>query len=188
MINQEIANCKLCKENLPHEPRPVTHFSSESKIAIIGQAPGRRVHESGIPWNDPSGDNLRDWLNIDKSTFYNSKLFAIVPMGFCYPGTGKSGDLPPMKICAPHWHQQIWIFSKDIELFILIGKYAQDYYLGKLKKNTLTDTVVNFETYLPKYFVLPHPSPRNNIWQKKNPWFKELVIPKLQNEIKRIID
>lgn len=184
MINElkkEIAQCKICEHELPLGAKPICLFTKKSKIAIIGQAPGIRVHNSGIPWNDPSGDNLRNWMGINKSKFYDDDIFAIVPMGFCYPGTGKSGDLPPRKECAPTWHNRIWE-TNNIELFLLIGKYAQDYYLKD--KENLTSRVKNFEQYLPKYFVLPHPSPRNNIWQKKNPWFKENVLDILQQIIK----
>ena len=156
-------------------------FSKESKIAIIGQAPGKKVHASGIPWDDQSGKNLRNWLNVTPETFYNTSKFAIVPMGFCYPGKGKTGDLPPRKECAPTWHDSVFTYTSNIELFILIGKYAQDYYLKD--NNTLTNRVKNFHDYLPQYFVLPHPSPRNNIWIKKNKWFLQDVIPELQQLI-----
>lgn len=183
MINElknNIKNCTLCEEHLHLGANPVCSFSTKSKIAIIGQAPGIRVHNTGIPWNDPSGDNLRNWMGIDRETFYNDDLFAIVPMGFCYPGTGKTGDLPPRKECAPKWHQKIWD-TNEIDLYLLIGKYAQDYYLND--KENLTNRVNNFEKYFPQFFPLPHPSPRNNIWQKKNPWFKESVLPVLKQLI-----
>lgn len=167
--------------------RPVLNASKKSKILIVGQAPGIRVQESGIPWNDPSGNNLRAWLNINKETFYNPEIFAIVPMGFCYPGTGKSGDLPPRKECAPLWHEQLLNKMPNLELTLLIGQYAQKYYLQKAAKKNLTETVKAYRDYLPKYFVLPHPSPRNNIWQKKNPWFKREVLPSLSNEVRNLI-
>ncbi len=167
-----------------HAARPVCTFSKTSKIIIIGQAPGTKVHASGIPWDDKSGDRLRSWMAIDNDDFYNEKKIAIVPMGFCYPGKGKSGDLPPRKECAPLWHQPILETMHNVKLILLIGKYAQDYYLQKNTKKNLTETVRNFNEYLPQYFVLPHPSPRNNIWMKKNEWFKRDVLPTLKIEIK----
>ena len=179
---QEISKCTLCKD-LPCGPNPVVTASRKSKVVIIGQAPGSIVHESGIPWDDKSGDNLRDWMGINKEQFYNTNNIAIIPMGFCYPGRGKSGDLPPRKECAPQWHQLLFNKLKEIELIMLVGKYAQDYYLGKSVRRTLTETVKNFDEYLPKYFVLPHPSPRNNIWMAKNEWFKREVIPVLKSTI-----
>lgn len=179
----DISKCELCKGKLPNAPKPVMSASTFSKIVIIGQAPGRKVQESGIPWDDKSGDNLRSWLGVDKETFYDSSKFALIPMGFCYPGTGKSGDLPPMKECAPEWHNQLWENMKNVQLIILIGKYAQNYYLDIPKKTTLTATVKSFQEFLPKHFVLPHPSPRNNIWQSKNAWFKYDVLPELERRV-----
>ncbi len=176
-LRQEISKCELCKDVLAHAPRPVFSFTATSKIVIIGQAPGSIVHQSGIPWDDKSGDNLRAWMGIEKSIFYDSHKIAIMPMGFCYPGKGKSGDLPPRKECAPTWHHLILQSLNDVELILLIGKYAQDYYLGKKVKRNLTETVRSFHEYLPDYFVLPHPSPRNNIWMKKNEWFRKEVLP-----------
>jgi len=155
----------------------------ESKIVLIGQAPGIRVHESGIPWNDHSGVKLRKWLNVKDDDFYNPKIFGIIPMGFCYPGTGKSGDLAPRKECAPEWHQKLFNHFVNDPLIILIGNYVQKYYLKNKAEKTLTETVKNFKEYLPKYFVLPHPSPRNNIWMKKNQWFESDVLPTLKVHI-----
>lgn len=182
----KIKNCNECAAHLPLGPRPVLAAHKESKIAIIGQAPGTKVHASGIAWDDKSGENLRAWLGVAEAIFYDPKSFAIIPMGFCYPGKGKSGDLPPRKECAPLWHAQIFEQLKSLELILLIGSYAQNYYLGTQKKKTLTETVKNYKDYLPKYFVLPHPSPRNNIWMAKNPWFTARVIPALQLRIKKI--
>ena len=183
---KEIKSCTLCEEVLPLGPNPVLSASTKSKVLVIGQAPGTRVHNTGIPWNDPSGNNLRSWLGVDKEQFYNPDLFGIVPMGFCYPGKGKSGDLPPRKECAPQWHEKLWKQMPNVELTLLIGTYAQNYYL-KNKEKTLTATVQNFEKYLPKYFVLPHPSPRNRLWMKKNPWFEEIVIPELKETVQSLI-
>jgi len=186
-LKQEISSCTICSNALGHLPRPVFAFGAKSKINIIGQAPGSIVHSTGIPWDDKSGKNLRNWLDVDKDSFYDVDKFAIVPMGFCYPGKGKSGDLPPRKECAPQWHQLILDATPQIELTLLIGKYAQDYYLKETARKTLTETVKNFRNYLPKYFVLPHPSPRNNIWMKKNEWFKLEVLPFLKKEVHNIL-
>ena len=183
----EIKQCKLCEQNLALGANPVLTAHPNSKIVIIGQAPGTAVHKSGIPWDDKSGDNLRNWLGIDKSTFYNTEKIAIIPMGFCYPGKGKTGDLPPQKECAPLWHTQLFEHLKNVELILLIGKYAQDYYLKEQAEKNLTETVKNFKAYLPQYFVLPHPSPRNNIWQAKNEWFGKEVLPELKHTIKAIL-
>ncbi|MBQ4804024.1 uracil-DNA glycosylase family protein [Aquimarina sp. MMG015] len=182
-----ISKCDVCAQKLELGPRPIISANTRSKIVIIGQAPGSVVHKSGIPWDDKSGQNLRAWMGIDNDTFYNSEITALIPMGFCYPGKGKSGDLPPTKECAPLWHQKLLSNMKDVELILLIGTYAQQYYLGNKLKRTLTESVKNYKEYLPNYFVLPHPSPRNNIWQAKNEWFKKEVIPELQNSIKSII-
>jgi uracil-DNA glycosylase len=183
----EIANCRVCDPFLDLGPRPIVTASENSRIVIVGQAPGLAVHQSGIPWDDPSGDNLRKWIQVDKTTFYNPKKIALIPMGFCYPGKGKSGDLPPRKECAPLWHHKLLDKMPHVQLTILVGKYAQAWYLdGKLKKN-LTETVRNFSDYLPRYFVLPHPSPRNNIWQAKNEWFGKAVLPKLQKKVQEAL-
>jgi len=182
-LKADISSCTICSAHLPLGPRPVFAFTPSSKIVIIGQAPGRRVHESGIPWDDKSGDTLRDWLGVTRQEFYDPQRFAIVPMGFCYPGTGKSGDLPPRKECAPQWHPPMLKAMEHVKLTLLIGQYAQAYYLGKDRKKNLTETVQHFQAYLPKFFPLPHPSPRNNIWQKKNPWFRELVLPALIEKV-----
>jgi uracil-DNA glycosylase len=184
---KEIRTCIVCKEFLPNVPRPIIQAGSTSKIVIIGQAPGQKVQNSGIPWDDASGENLRTWLGVGKHTFYNEKYFALMPMGFCYPGTGRSGDLPPRAECAALWHQQVLQSMKEVQLTLLIGQYAQGYYLGKKSKSSLTETVKNYAAYLPQYITLPHPSPRNNIWQKKNAWFKDSVVPMLQEKVAQII-
>ena len=176
----EIRACTVCKKFLPNKPRPVIQASINSKIIIIGQAPGQKVQDTGVPWDDASGNELRRWLGVDKEQFYDSKLFALVPMGFCYPGKGTSGDLPPRPECAPLWQEQVLTKMKKVKLIILIGQYSQKYYLGEALKTTLTDTVKNYRDYLPQYLPLVHPSPRNKIWQKKNPWFEAEVVPALQ--------
>lgn len=183
-----IRQCNICTEHLPLGPRPVVTAHPESKIVIIGQAPGSKVHNSGIPWDDASGRQLRNWLNVTDEQFYDTKNFAIVPMGFCYPGKGKSGDLPPRTECAPQWHEEIISKMPKVELIILIGMYAQKYYLKEQVKRTLTETVANYKAYLPKYFTLPHPSPRNRFWLTKNPWFYVDVLPEWKKSIKTILN
>ena len=184
---EEIKKCTICAEYLPLGPRPVVSFHPDAKIIIIGQAPGTKVHASGIPWDDQSGKRLRSWLGVNDETFYNPAKFAIVPMGFCYPGKGKSGDLPPRPECAAQWHEPILKMLPKLELFLLIGQYAQGHYLKKQKKKTLTETVSHFEEYLPKYLPLPHPSPRNVFWFRRNPWFEEAVLPYLRARVNKLI-
>lgn len=184
----EIRKCTVCKEFLPNAPKPIIQACKSSKIVIIGQAPGQKVQDSGVAWDDASGDNLREWLGVNKETFYNELMIALVPMGFCFPGKGKSGDLPPRPECAPLWHQQILNVMTEVKLTLLIGQYAQKYYLKNQSKRTLTETVKNYGEYLPNYLPLPHPSPRNNIWQKKNSWFKEDVIPVLREKVQLILN
>jgi uracil-DNA glycosylase len=181
-----VRKCEICKEDLPLGPRPVVSIHPESRVLVVGQAPGTKVHATGIPWNDPSGDELRKWLGVDRETFYDPKLFGIMPMGFCYPGRGKGGDLPPRKECAPQWHEPLISHMPQVKLVLLIGSYAQSYYLLN-RKQTLTETVRNFEEYLPAYFPLVHPSPRNRMWMRKNPWFEEEVIPVLRERVNQMI-
>ncbi len=183
---ENISKCTICSNEL--EPRPVINVAIESKIIIIGQAPGMVVHQTGIPWDDKSGENLRDWMGVGKEQFYDSTKIGIIPMGFCYPGKGKTGDLPPRKECAPQWHGPLFEKMTNVKLMVLIGMYAQNYYLGTKKKRTLTETVKHYKEYLPKYFVLPHPSPRNNIWQAKNAWFKKEVIPDLRKVVRGLLE
>ncbi len=182
----EIKRCKVCLPYLAQGVNPVFSANPNSKIIIIGQAPGSIVHKTGIPWDDKSRERLRTWLKVDKDVFYDPNNFAIIPMGFCYPGKGKSGDLPPRPECAPLWHRQLFDAMPNHELILLIGRYAQAYYLKERCKKTLTETVKSYKEYLPKYMPLPHPSPRNNIWLKKNKWFGEEVLPLLQTKIIQI--
>ena len=184
----QIKNCQVCKAHLIHGVNPVVSANVNSKILLISQAPGRIVHSTGIHWSDRSGDTLRNWLDVDPETFYNNENFAIMPMGFCFPGSAKTGDLPPRKECAPLWHHQMLNEMPNLELTILIGLYAQKYYLAKTSQKTLTENVNHFEEYLPEYFPLPHPSGRNNIWMAKNSWFPEVVLPQLKKVVHSIID
>lgn len=183
----EIRNCTHCEKHLPFAPHPVVFAHPDNEIIIIGQAPGTKVHKSGIPWDDQSGKLLREWMNIDADTFYNNSKIGIIPMGFCYPGKGKSGDLPPRPECAPLWHEKLFAQLPNIKLVLLIGMYAQRHYLREQAKPTLTETVQNFEAYLPLYLPLPHPSPRNRIWLKRNDWFGKSVIPILKQKIETIL-
>ncbi len=161
--------------------------SQTSKILIAGQAPGRRVHESGVPWDDPSGVRLRDWLNIDKDVFYDESAVALIPMGFCYPGTGKSGDNPPRPECRATWHDRLIASLTNVRLSIVIGQYAQDYHLGNRREKTVTATVDKWREFAPEIFPLPHPSPRNQLWLKKNPWFERDLLPELRARVAAVI-
>jgi uracil-DNA glycosylase len=185
---KQISECTICSEHLELGPRPVVSFSKNSRILIIGQAPGTRVHASGIPWDDASGKKLRTWLDVSDEEFYNPDLFGIVPMGFCYPGKGKSGDLPPRKECAKEWHEKVLSQLPNVQLVLLIGKYAQDYYLGENSQKNLTENVRMFEKFLPNFLPLPHPSPRNAIWLKKNDWFEAFVLPTLRTSVHSLLD
>ena len=157
-----------------------------SKIVLISQAPGRVVHKSGIAWNDKSGKKLREWLGVNKENFYKPDNFAIIPMGFCYPGKAKSGDAPPRKECAPTWHRQVWDKMEQVQLRLLIGSYASNYYLSD--KLNLTQKVKNYKKYLPAYWPIPHPSPVNVFWRMKNPWFEEEIVPELRQHIFNILN
>ena len=189
LLLKDIRACQICKNDLPLGVRPILQAHEKSKILIAGQAPGARVHESGTPWDDPSGERLRDWLALDKETFYDPEKIALVPMGFCYPGTGKSGDLPPRPECAQTWHQTLLNQLPDIQLSLVIGKYAQNYYLKGTQKKNLTEAVKSWEEYSADNILpLPHPSPRNNIWLKKNPWFEQDVLPTLKEKVQDILN
>ena len=177
---REVRRCRICEEHLPLGPRPVLRAHQDARLLIVGQAPGTRVHDSGTPWDDKSGDRLREWMGIDRETFYDERRIAIIPMGFCYPGRGKSGDLPPRPECAATWHERLLREIKGLELTLLLGQYAQAYYLGDRRRKTLTDTVRARDDFLPEFLPLPHPSPRNNLWLSRNPWFEAEVVPLLQ--------
>ena len=185
---EQVRACHLCQAELPYGARPVFQMSRSSKILIAGQAPGKKVHATGIPFDDPSGDRLRKWVGLEKDAFYDARKIAILPMGFCYPGTGQSGDLPPLKKCAEQWREKLLSFMTDIELVLVIGKYAMDWHIGTDQKSNLTETVKAWQDYRDMGIMpLPHPSPRNNIWLKKNAWFEKDVVPQLQKDIADII-
>lgn len=182
-LANEISSCRTCVASLPFPPRPIFSMSAHARILIIGQAPGMRVQQSGIPWSDPSGNNLRRWLQLSDAQFYDADRIAIVPLGLCYPGKGKSGDLPPRKECAPLWHARLIDAMPEIRLSLLIGSHAQAYYLGARAKPTMAETVAAYEEYLPHYFPLPHPSPRNRFWFSRHPWFEQTVLPALRQTV-----
>lgn len=186
-LHKDIRACTLCSDDLPLGPRPVVQGDEKARILIAGQAPGRKVHESGILFDDQSGDRLRDWMGLDREDFYDSTKIAILPMGFCFPGTGKSGDLPPRPECAPHWRARTLAALPNIELTLVIGIYAQAWHLPDNPHKTLTDTVRAWRSFWPRALPLPHPSPRNNIWMKKNPWFEADVLPQLRLTIATVL-
>lgn len=178
----EVRACTICAESLPHGPRPVLQVGRGAKILIAGQAPGRRVHASGVPFDDPSGVRLREWMGVDEETFYDPEQVAILPMGFCYPGTGTSGDLPPRPECAPAWRQELLSQLPDVRLTLVLGQYAQAYHLeGRFDR--VTDAVLAWREGWPDVLPLPHPSPRNRAWFKRNPWFDAEVLPALRERI-----
>ena len=185
---EEARACRLCEQHLPLGPRPVLRASPSSRLLIVGQAPGTKVHETGIPWNDPSGERLRDWMGVCPETFYDESRIAILPMGFCYPGRlPRGGDAPPRPECAPTWHPPLMDRLPGLRLTLLVGQYAQARYLAQVKKRTLTETVRNFTAYGARVIPLPHPSWRNTAWMKKNPWFEEQLVPVLRARVASVL-
>lgn len=180
----EIRRCTVCASHLAAGPRPIVQFSGTARLLIIGQAPGTRVHESGIPWNDASGDRLREWTGLNKAAFYDPAKVALVPMGFCYPGTGSSGDLPPRPECAPLWHDRVLAQLPANRLTLLVGSYAQARYLPAAKRLSLTERVRAFASFGPKFLPLPHPSWRSTGWMTRNPWFETDLLPALQRAVR----
>ena len=178
-----IDRCRLCASSMPHTPRPVLRANADARLLVVGQAPGRKVHESGVPWDDASGDRLRAWMDVGKDVFYDEANIAIVPMGYCYPGRGKGGDNPPRSECAQLWLDQLLQKMPQITLTLLIGQYAQRHFLGTRRKATLTETVHAWHEYGPHYFPLVHPSPRNTPWQQRNPWFETELLSELRSRI-----
>jgi uracil-DNA glycosylase len=182
----EVSRCKLCTASLPLGPNPVLQCSASAKILLAGQAPGRKVHSTGIPFDDPSGNRLRDWLGVSREVFYDASAIAILPMGFCYPGTGTSGDLPPRPECADRWRAPLLAQMKKIQLTLVLGQYAQRYHFDT-KPRSLTELVRDWKDYWPDMVPLPHPSPRNNRWLKQNPWFETELLPELKIRIRQIL-
>ena len=187
-IVSTVSACRLCAASLPLGPRPIIQIDPKAKILIAGQAPGRRVHDTGILFNDPSGERLRAWMGVDAATFYDPQKIAILPMGFCYPGSGTSGDLPPRPECASEWRARLLTLMPDIELTLVIGQYALDWHLGTAQLGSLTQTVQDWQRHWPKVLPLPHPSPRNNIWLRKNAWFEAEILPVLQRRIATLLN
>lgn len=182
----EVRACTICASHLPHGVRPVVQFHPDARLLIAGQAPGRKVHASGIPFDDVSGNRLRDWMGIDRDVFYDPELVALLPMGFCYPGTGKSGDLPPRPECAPAWRAQLLARLDKLQLTLVIGQYAQAYHLDE-PKSSLTEIVQRWRDYWPNVVPLPHPSPRNNLWLRRNPWFEMQLLPMLRQRVAEVL-
>jgi len=184
---KEIRSCTVCESELPYMPRPVLVADPRAVILIAGQAPGRKVHETGIPWNDASGDRLRDWLGLEREEFYDRSKIAIIPMGFCFPGTGPSGDYPPRPECRRTWHERLLPLLRNIKLRIIVGSYAQSFHLPHQGQTTLTQTVAIWRQFAPECFPLPHPSPRNQLWLRRNPWFERDVLPQLRVAVQQIL-
>lgn len=190
----DIRACRLCAEHprgnpLPHEPRPVLRVSRSARLCVAGQAPGTRVHASGTPFTDPSGDRLRDWMGVTPDEFYDVSRIAIVPMGFCFPGLDtKGGDLPPRRECAEAWHPALFRLMPKLETILLVGQYAQAWHLGKSRKESLTATVAAWREYYPRFLPLPHPSWRNNAWIKRHAWFEEDLLPVLRRDVRRLLE
>ena len=184
---REVRACRVCAAELPLGPRPVLRAKASARLLIVGQAPGTKVHESGIPWNDRSGDRLRDWLQLDREAFYDESRVAIVPMGFCYPGVDSNGgDRPPRKECAPLWHARLLALLPRIEMTLLVGSYAQAHYLKARRRETMTETVRAWHDYGSEYMPIPHPSWRNIGWLKRNPWFEQRLLPELRKRLQNL--
>lgn len=183
----EVRACRACAQDLPLGPRPIVQVGADARILIVGQAPGARVHASGIPWDDASGDRLRKWLGVDIASFYDESQFAIIPMGFCYPGRGNGGDKPPRRECARLWLDRLLEKLPEIQLTLLIGQYAQHHFLGASRKPSLTATVRAWQEYAPAIIPLPHPSPRNQAWFQRHPWFESEVLPMLRGRVESLV-
>ena len=200
VLLKDISKCQVCIKEpsgkpLPHKPRPVLRVSKTARLAIAGQAPGTRVHASGKPFTDPSGDRLRDWMGVTEHEFYDQRRVSIIPMGFCFPGLDdKGGDLPPRRECAAAWRAPLFELLPNLNFILLVGGYAQRWHLGARRKATLTETVANWQQYMrasadqPRYLPLPHPSWRNNRWLKQNPWFEDDVVPVLRREVRKLLE
>lgn len=188
VLTESARHCQICAGYFTHTPKPVFQLSQSARVLIAGQAPGIRAHRSGVAFNDPSGDRLRAWMGVSMEAFYNADKIAILPMGFCYPGKGRSGDLPPRPECAETWRQQILDGMPEIRLTLVIGRYAMQWHLGESGKRNLTETVRAYQSYAPDIIPLPHPSPRNNLWLRKNDWFETELLPFLRARIRTCLD
>jgi uracil-DNA glycosylase len=184
---REIRACRICATHLPLGPNPVLRASASARILVVGQAPGTKVHASGIPWNDASGERLRAWMGVDRATFYDERRIAIVPMGFCYPGRGRGGDNPPRSECAHTWHPRLVPLLKNVRITLLLGRYAQMYFLRTARKHTLTATVRAFADYLPQFLPIVHPSPRNQGWLERHTWFEQDLLPALRERVHELL-
>jgi uracil-DNA glycosylase len=182
-----VRDCRACEAQLPLGPRPVLRAAETARILLVGQTPGVRVHMTGIPWDDPSGERLRRWMEVSRDVFYDESRIAIIPMGYCYPGRGKGGDMPPRRECAELWLDHLLARLSRIELTLLIGRYAQSYYLGRRRKSSLAETTKAWREYGPRYIPLPHPSPRNTPWLQRNPWFEQHLLPELRARIRALL-
>ena len=182
-----VRDCRACEAHLPLGPRPVLRAAETARILVVGQAPGVRVHTTGIPWGDPSGERLRAWMGVDKDVFYDESRIAIIPMGYCYPGRGNGGDMPPRRECSSLWLDHLLAKLPRIELTLLIGQYAQRHFLAGRRKPSLAETAKAWRQYAPQYIPLPHPSPRNQPWFKRHVWFEEQLVPMLQSRIKTLL-
>ncbi len=183
----EVRACTICEAHLPLGPRPVLQLHPKARVLIAGQAPGRKVHDSGVPFDDASGNRLREWLGVTREVFYDPEQIAILPMGFCFPGSGRSGDLPPRPECAPEWRKQLLEQLRHLEVTLVLGQYAQAYHFGKAS-SSLTELVKSWRTYWPQIVPLPHPSPRNNVWLRRNPWFEVELLPSLWKHVSEVLD
>jgi len=183
---REVRACRICAVHLPHGVRPVLQAGRGARVLVAGQAPGRRVHETGVPFDDPSGDRLREWMGVSRRVFYDAEQIAILPMGFCFPGTGRTGDLPPRPECAPAWRRAILDRLPSVEITLLLGRHAIAWHLGA-GGAPLAGIVRSFREHLPRFFPLPHPSPRNNAWLSKNPWFAKELLPELRRRVGRVL-
>ena len=184
---RDVRSCRICEADLPFGSRPILQLSNTARLLIISQAPGSKVHKTGVAWNDASGDRLRDWIKLDRSLFYDETKVAILPMGLCYPGAGQNGgDKPPRPECAPLWHERLFTHLPDLQLTLLVGQYAQRHYLGSRRKSSMTETVRAFSEYGPQFFPLPHPSWRSVIWMRNHSWFEQAVIPELRQAVRKI--
>ena len=187
ILLKAVRACRVCEAHLPLGPRPVLQVGAGARVLIVGQAPGARVHASGVPWDDASGEKLRVWMGVDKTTFYDAPQIAIIPMGYCYPGRGRGGDLPPRRECADLWLVELLQKLPSIELTLLIGLHAQRHFLGARRQSTLTETVRQWQAYAPQYIPLPHPSPRNTPWFQAHPWFEQDLVPLLRGRVQRLL-